>query len=90
MDRRISNEFYSGDTCIKVYDPNKKKVIGVYPNLAKASTKMLIPPKVILNKTVSKKRIYSKLYNMEVAIRECFRKEGDLLLIEKTLKNLEL
>jgi hypothetical protein len=27
---------------------------------------------------------------MEVAIRECFRKEGDLELIEKTLKKLEL
>lgn len=90
MNRRISNEFYSEDTCIKIYDPSKQKVIGVYPNLAKASNKLGIPARVLFARTTSKKRIYSEFYKMEVAVREGLRKEEDSLLIEKTLKNLEL
>lgn len=83
------SELYSG-TCIKVYNPNQQKVIGVFSNFKKAADKMCLTEKTLRGKATTKKRVYSKYYDMEVAVRVCAMKEGDDLLIDKTLKNQTL
>lgn len=84
-------DLYENDnTCIKVYDPNQKKVIGVYSNFRRAADRINISEKSLKTKASNKKRIYSEYYGMEVAIRHCSMKEGDDLLIQKTSKNQKL
>lgn len=84
-------DLYSQEgTCIKVYNPIEKKLIGVYPSFRKASDKMGISEKTLKLKVSSKNRVYSEYYKMEVAIRHCTIKEEDNLLIQKTLKNQQL
>lgn len=90
MQKRIHSELYTEDLCIKIYDPNKKKVIGAFPSFSKASLKLNISAKVLQNKAETKKRIYSEYYGMDVAVRWGMYKEGDDVLIQKTLKNQQL
>lgn len=84
-------DLYSNDdTCVKVYDPNQKKVIGVYTTFRKAADKMGLGEKLLKSRAESKIRVYSEYYGMDVAIRHSRLKEGDNILIEKTLKNKKL
>ena len=81
-------DLYNNDgTCVKVYNPIEKKVIGVYPTFKKASDRIGISEKWLKNKATNKTRIYSDFYGMDVAIRHSAMKEGDDVLIDKTLKN---
>jgi hypothetical protein len=84
-------DLYTNDnTCVKVYDPSQKKLIGVYSTFRKASDKIGITEKILRGRAESKTRIYSEYYKMDVAIRHSALKQGDDILINKTLKNIKL
>lgn len=57
------------DTCVKVFDPELKKLIGIYPSYAKAGNRLGIDAKTILQKCGSKNRVHSPSYGKEVACR---------------------
>lgn len=57
------------DTCVKVFDPELKKVIGIYPSYAKASNRLGVDSKTVLQKCGSKNRMFSPFYGKEVACR---------------------
>lgn len=75
------------DTCIKVYDPELKKLIGVYPNYLKAGNKLGLSSASVQQKCMRKTRVHSPLYGKEVACRLSKRKPDDDPLIIKSLKN---
>jgi len=77
-------------TCVKIYDPENKKVIGVFSNYRIASKKLGITIKTLQLRAKSRKRIYIEYYKKDVAVRFSSIKEGDDLLIDKTLKNKQL
>jgi hypothetical protein len=86
-----SYAIYSSEkTCIKVYDPSTQKVIGVFSTIRKAADKMCLTEKTLRGKLRTKQRVYSKYYDKDVAVRHSAIKEGDNVLIEKTLKNIVL
>lgn len=70
------------ETCIKVYDPEIKKLIGVYPNYLKAANKLGIGSSVVQQKCTRKTRVYSPLYGKEVACRLSSVKKEDVSLME--------
>lgn len=74
------------DTCIKIYDPEKKKLIAVYKTFAKAASRLGVTVSTVNHKVQSKRRLYSPSLNMEVAVRWGQLKAGDQELIEKTNK----
>lgn len=72
------------NTCIKVYDPAHQKLIAVYDNFQKASNRLGLTYKVAHMKATTKKRVYSPLLKLEVAIRISVKKEEDDKLISQT------
>lgn len=80
------NDLYNDNICIKIYNPNEKKLIGVFANFKKASAKIGLTPKVLKNRSIDKKRIFSEYYQSDIAIRVSSLKGDDTLLIEKTAK----
>jgi hypothetical protein len=78
------------DTCVKVFDPELKKLIGIYPSYAKASNRLGIDAKTVLQKCASKNRVHSPLYGKDVACRlskmELEYKEQILISRTKFLK----
>lgn len=74
------------ETCIKVYDPELKKMIGVYPNYLKAANKLGVSSSVVQQKCTRKTRVYAPLYGKEVACRLSSVKKEDLTLMD-TCKN---
>lgn len=78
------------DTCIKVYDPEHQKLVGVYLNCAKAAHKLGVTPNQVHNRCVSKTRIYSPSYGKEVACRISKKKPEDEELISKCSKSIFL
>jgi len=57
------------DIYVKVYDPEKKKVIATYDSYAQAARKLGLTDKVIYNACANKTRRFSPFLNKEVAIR---------------------
>ena len=47
------------DTCVKVYDPADKKLIGVYPNYLATGNKLGISPSLVQQKCAKKTRVFS-------------------------------
>lgn len=72
------------DTCIKVYDPEKKELIAVYKTYSKASNKLGVGHSTVQHKCESKRRMYSPMLKKEVAVRIGVMKEGDQELINLT------
>lgn len=70
--------------CIKVYDPARQKLIAVYDNFQRASNRLGLAYTTAHKKAASKKRVYSPLLKLEVAIRVSIKKEGDDNLISQT------
>jgi hypothetical protein len=83
-------EYLDAGTCVKIYDPENKKLIGVFSNYRTASKKLGVTVNILQTRAKSKKRIYIDYYNKDVAVRFSSVKEGDGLLIDKTLKNKQL
>lgn len=57
------------NTCIKVYDPELKKLIGVYPSYAATGKKLGLTSSAVQQKCCRKTRAYSPVYGKEVACR---------------------
>lgn len=83
------NGFYD-DTCVKVYDPAEKKLIGVFHNYLKAANRIGITASQVQQRCQAKTRVYSPVYKKEIAIRLSGKKPGDDELIDKTIKNKPL
>jgi hypothetical protein len=90
MVKGLFTELITEDTCVKIYDPANKKLLGVFPNFTRAGKILNVTPRFLLNKTETKKRVYSEYYKKEIAVRYGTMKEGDKELIDKTLKNKKL
>lgn len=80
------NNHYN-DVCVKVYDPNLKKVIGVYPSLMATANKLGLTPSVVRNVYIKKKRVYSPTYNGEITIRLSKKTKTEMSLIDKSRMN---
>jgi hypothetical protein len=63
------NNFCSEDECIKIYDVEKKELIGVYPTYKKAEIATGLNPKVLRGAIKSKTRRFSPILKKEIAIR---------------------
>lgn len=87
MHKKIGSDIYTQDMCIKIYDPNTKKVIGAFSSFNKASLKLGISAKSLLYRADNKKRIYSEYYKKDIAVRWGILKDGDDELIKKTQLN---
>ncbi len=86
MVKGLFTELITEDTCVKIYDPANKKLLGVFPNFTRASKFLNVTPRFLQNKTETKKRVYLEYYKKEIAVRYGAIKEGDVDLISKTLK----
>jgi hypothetical protein len=85
---QLNNELNTlhNNACIKVYDPEHQKLIGVYKSFSKAGQKLGIRATSVQKHCSSKKRVLSPLLNKEVACRLSSIKQEDNELIEKSLK----
>lgn len=63
--RGITNE----DTCVKVYNPVDKSVIGVYDNYDKASVDLGISWLQVFRRCADKERVHIKRFKIDVAVR---------------------
>jgi hypothetical protein len=75
------------DTCIKVYDPEIKKMIGIYANYAKAALKLGVSPSAIQQRCNRKTRMYAPLYGKEVACRLSKKLPDDEPLLTQCSRN---
>jgi len=76
----------SDDLCVKVYDPKKKKLIGVYDSYARAGAKLGLTGHAVQQRTSSKLQVYAPHLKMKVAIRLAALGEKEKELIEQTRK----
>ena len=85
---QLNNELNTlhDNACIKVYEPEKQKLIGVYKSFTKAAQKLGLTPGAVQKRCISKKRVLSPSLNKEVACRLSAYKAEDEELIEKSLK----
>ena len=63
------NQLGMEDECIKVYDVEKKELIGAYDTYVKAEKATGLSVRVLKGAVVAKTRRFSKLLNKEIAIR---------------------
>lgn len=70
--------------CVKVYDPQSKKLIGVYPSFANAGKKLGLNCTVIQQRCARKTRVYSPVYGKEIACRLSKKTAEEELLINKS------
>ena len=84
----LKNELNSlqSNVCIKVYNPEHQKLIGVYQSFSKAGQKLGLRATAVQKHCSSKKRVLSPLLKKEIACRLSSVKEEDKELIEKSLK----
>ena len=80
------------DTCIKVYNPfsSTPKLVGVYKDFNNAGCKLGIVPTMVHKKCVNKRLVFSPNLKLDVAVRLKKLTPEDIILIEKTRKNLPL
>lgn len=57
------------DTCVKIFNPEKKELITVLPSYHKAANYLGVKHSVVQQKCSRKSRLYSPLLKMEVAVR---------------------
>jgi hypothetical protein len=71
------------DTCIKIYNPEKKELMEVLPSYHKAANYLGVTSSLLQQRCAKKTRIYSPILKMEVAIRLAARGEKETELIKK-------
>jgi predicted RNA-binding protein YlxR (DUF448 family) len=74
------------DQCIRIYNPLKQEVIKVYNTYSQASRGLGISEDIIKNAAITKKRKFSRVLNMEVAIRVNTKTEADMKMIKQINK----
>lgn len=78
MLQKISVNQLGDNTCIKVYDPSRQKLIAVFENYKRAANKLGLSSNAVLRTCASRARTYCPLIGMEAALRLSAIKEGDL------------
>lgn len=86
MLEKISVNQINDNTCIKVYNPEKKELIAVFENYKKAGAKLGINTSTVYHVCARKGRTYAPIIDMTVALRLSAIKEGDLESIEHCRK----
>jgi hypothetical protein len=79
----MRNSISEDDLCVKVYDPRNRELIAIYENYKKAALKLGVSETLIRKKIVNKKRLYSPILDLEVAIRIGVRSKDNEELIKK-------
>ena len=74
------------DECIRIYNPVKQEVIKVFNTYKQASKYLGITDDIIRDATITKKRKFSPILNMEVAIRIKSKTEEDIEMIKQINK----
>lgn len=72
------------ETCVKIYDPELKKVIAVFPNYSKAANRLGILPSVVQQKCIRKTRVFSPTYGKEVVCRLSNKNKEETVLMEES------
>lgn len=72
------------NTCVKVYDPALKKLIGVYPNYAMAAKRLGVTSSVVQQRCVRKTRVHAPFYGKEVAVRLSKKTPEEEVLMSKS------
>lgn len=83
----ITNHIGVEDECIKVYNPAKQEILKVFDTYTQAARYLGVSDTVVKSASLTKKRKFSPLLNMEVAIRVTLKTEEDRKLIRKTIKH---
>ncbi len=73
---------------VKVYNPLKQELIGVFENYSKAARALGLTPKIVYNKATSKKRVMSPYLEIEVAIRITRKKPEDKFFMSEIFKRI--
>lgn len=71
------------NTCIKAYDPELKKLIGVYPSYSMAGKKLGLSSTAIQHRCARKTRVYAPMYGKEIALRLSKKTSEEELLMTK-------
>lgn len=74
------------NTVVKVYNPLEKKLIAVFPSIAKAANRLGITSSKVQQRCSTKTQIFSPNLQMKVALRLAARKAADEILLVKTAK----
>lgn len=74
---RISVNQVGDDTCIKVYDPERQKLIAVFETYKKTAAKLGITDSVVMHTCSKRGKTYSPVIGKKVALRLSAIKEGD-------------
>lgn len=77
MLQKISVNQIPDNTCIKIYDPARQKLIAVYENYKKAAFKLGCTAAALQHACARRGRTYSRLLDKEVAPRLSAIKDGD-------------
>ena len=85
--KAIANHIGAEDECIKVYNPAKQEMLRVFDTYTQAARYLGITDTDVKSASLSKKRKFSPLLNMEVAIRVTLKTDADRKLIRKTIKH---
>jgi len=75
------------EECIRIYNPLKQEIIRVCDTYTQASRYLGLSDGIIKNAAATKKRKFSPILNMEVAIRVTLKTEADIEMIRKTIKH---
>ena len=90
MLQKISVNQIPDNTCVKIYDPQRQKLIAVYENYKKAGYKLGCTPAAIQHACARRGRTFSTTLVKEIAPRLSAMKDGDLALINHCNKKILL
>jgi hypothetical protein len=90
MLQKISVNQIPDNTCVKIYDPERQKLIAVFENYKKAANKIGSTPTAVQHACARRGRTFSQILGVEVAPRLSAIKEGDLALINHCNKKILL
>jgi hypothetical protein len=77
MLKRVTANLLDDNTCVKVYNPEKKELIAVYDTYKKTAAKLGLTDSSVQKHCTRKTRVYAPSINLEVALRISSIKKGD-------------
>lgn len=78
LQSRVSVNQINDNTCIKVYNPKEQKLIAVFKTFKKTAAMLGLTEGIVYHHCVNKTRTYSRILDMDVALRLSAIKDGDL------------
>lgn len=77
LDKTSANQI-GDNTCIKIYDPSRQKLIAVFENYKKAAAKLGMKASSVHHAGQRKGKTFCEMLGYMIAIRLSAIKEGDL------------